>query len=200
MGEEKRDFASNRRRHYFIDTEIQLPLTLGLILIATVEGIFVGWGLSRIMHLASDWQNARQIMEFFVFLLATFLPMVVINFWLSAWFTHRMIGPLSRARKALSAVVDGNLECEIVPREGDFLRHYLEDVNAAVKTLKRLIYRDHQYVQESVEILTQCRDKIGESVLPDQAKSELQKLLSQAKSRLSIVNAHFVRHRRGKEP
>lgn len=195
MAEERSGLTLNRRKRYFIDTEIQLPLTLGLIFIATVEGVFVGWGLSRIIHLASDWQNARQILEFFVFLLITFLPMVAVNFWLSAWFTHRMIGPLSRARKALSSIVEGNLECEIVPREGDFLRHYLEDVNSAVRTLKRLIYRDHQYVQETVELLTQCRDKIESSGLSNEAKSDIQKLISQAKSRLSIVNVHFVRHR-----
>lgn len=195
MDEQKQALTSNRRRHYFIDTEIQLPLTLGLILIATVEGVFVGWGLSRIIHFAFDWQNARQIAKFFIFLIATFLPMVAINFWLSAWFTHRMIGPLSRARKALSSIVDGNLECEIVPREGDFLRHYLEDVNAVIKTLKRLIYRDYQYVQETVEVLNQCRDKIKESGLSEEDKNEFQKLLSQAKSRLSIVNLHFARHR-----
>ncbi len=195
MAEESSGLTLNRRKRYFIDTEIQLPLTLGLIFIATVEGVFVGWGLSRIIHLASDWQNARQILEFFAFLLITFLPMVAVNFWLSAWFTHRMIGPLSRARKALSSIVEGNLECEIVPREGDFLRHYLEDVNSAVRTLKRLIYRDHQYVQETVELLTQCRDKIESSGLSNEAKSDIQKLISQAKSRLSIVNVHFVRHR-----
>ncbi len=195
MAEERSGLTLNRRKRYFIDTEIQLPLTLGLIFIATVEGVFVGWGLSRIIHLASDWQNARQILEFFAFLLITFLPMVAVNFWLSAWFTHRMIGPLSRARKALSSIVEGNLECEIVPREGDFLRHYLEDVNSAVRTLKRLIYRDHQYVQETVELLTQCRDKIESSGLSNEAKSDIQKLISQAKSRLSIVNVHFVRHR-----
>ncbi len=195
MAQESSQLTLNRRRRYFIDTEIQLPLTLGLIFIATVEGVFVGWGLSRIIHLAFDWQNARQILEFFAFLVMTFLPMVLINFWLSAWFTHRMIGPLSRARKALSSVVEGNLECEIIPREGDFLRHYLEDVNSAVRTLKRLIYRDHQYVQETVELLNQCRDKIESSGLPSEAKNDLQKLISQAKSRLSIVNVHFVRHR-----
>ncbi len=195
MPEDISGLTLNRRKRYFIDTEIQLPLTLGLIFIATVEGVFVGWGLSRIIYLASDWQNARQILEFFAFLVITFLPMVAVNFWLSAWFTHRMIGPLSRARKALSSIVEGNLECEIVPREGDFLRHYLEDVNAAVRTLKRLIYRDHQYVQETVELLNQCRDKIENSGLSIEAKSDIQKLISQAKSRLSIVNVHFVRHR-----
>ena len=195
MPEDISGLTLNRRKRYFIDTEIQLPLTLGLIFIATVEGVFVGWGLSRIIYLASDWQNARQILEFFAFLVITFLPMVAVNFWLSAWFTHRMIGPLSRARKALSLIVEGNLECEIVPREGDFLRHYLEDVNAAVRTLKRLIYRDHQYVQETVELLNQCRDKIENSGLSSEAKSDIQKLISQAKSRLSIVNVHFVRHR-----
>jgi methyl-accepting chemotaxis protein len=195
MPEDISGLTLNRRKRYFIDTEIQLPLTLGLIFIATVEGVFVGWGLSRIIYLASDWQNARQILEFFAFLVITFLPMVAVNFWLSAWFTHRMIGPLSRARKALSSIVEGNLECEIVPREGDFLRHYLEDVNAAVRTLKRLIYRDHQYVQETVELLNQCRDKIENSGLSSEAKSDIQKLISQAKSRLSIVNVHFVRHR-----
>lgn len=191
MGQDKH--SVNRRQGYYVEPEIQLPLTLGLIVVATFEGIFVGWGLHWTIRLAQDWQNARQIFEFFGVLLATLLPLVGFNFWLGSWFTYRLIGPLARIRQAMAEVSRGNLECEIAAREGDFLRSYLEDVNSAIHALRRLIYRDRKYAQEAVDLLTQCQERLEKEGFPEKARSGIGSLMTQAKSRLSIVNAHFTK-------
>lgn len=194
---EVKNAAELRRRHY-IDPEAQLPMILGLIFLATFEGILVGWGFHQALIIAQDWKNAQQIMKFFSILILTIVPLVGVNFWLGMRLTHKLIGPISRVRQAMSEIAHGNLDCEVSLREGDFLRSYVQDVNFAIQALKRLIYRDRQYAKESDEILTQCRDRLAKPDIPESARVEIGKLIAQAKSRLSIVNAHFVKRQEDK--
>ncbi len=199
MEQDDSESPGKRRHRYYIDPDTQLPLVLGLIFIVTFEGALVGCGVHQAVRIAQDWQNARQIFEFFAVLIGTLLPLVGVNFWLGTWFTHKVIGPVARIRRAMSEIARGNLDCEITLRDGDFLRAHVQDVNSAIQAIRRLIYRDRQYVREADDILTQCRDRLANADVPGAPRDEINKLIAQAKSRLSIVNAHFVKGKEGGE-
>ncbi|MFH1620008.1 MAG: hypothetical protein ABIG11_08920, partial [bacterium] len=70
------------------------------------------------------------------------------------------------------------------------------DFNQMMQTLRRLIYRDHKYAAEADDILTECREWLSrQETLPSRESEQLNSLINNAKSRLSIINAHFMKGR-----
>ncbi len=190
------------RRRYYVDPELQFPMILALLALVTVEGAFIGWGFSRAAALARDWQRLDQAASFFKALLLTVVPLVVGNFVIGTWLSHKIAGPLTRMRSAMAEIARGNLEIEISERKGDLLHSYVREMGRMLETLRRLIYRDHAYAAEIDALLTQCRQRLAKSKSLDEAeRRELGALLDEAKNRLSIINTHFMKGRQlsGKE-
>lgn len=184
------------RRRFYISPDVQLPIIVSLILLVTAESFLVGWGFSRAIALARQWDRADQALEFFKVVMLTAVPTVAANFFFGAWLSNKLAGPLERMRAAMNEVARGNLEAELSLRGGDILHAHATDFNRMVQTLRRLIYRDHQHAKETDEYLTRLRERLEASSLPDAEKAELKKLINEAKNRMSIVNAHFLK---GKE-
>lgn len=181
------------RQRFYVDPELQFPIILSLIFLVTAQGFFVGWGFAKAIAIARQWQRPEQAAEFFMVLLMTVVPVVVVNFILGTWISHKFAGPLLQIRRAVTEVARGNLEIEVRLRSGDFLHAHAQELNRAIATLRKLIYRDHGYAVEADEILGRAQKRISESSLGSEAKKELLVLLNDAKSRLSIINAHFVK-------
>ncbi len=179
------------RQRFYVDPEIQFPIILSLILLVTAQGFFVGWGFSKAIAVARQWQRPEQAAEFFTVLLLTVIPVVALNFALGTWISHKFAGPLLQMRRALGEVARGNLEVEVRIRSGDFLHAHAQELNRAVSVLRKLIYRDQGYAREADEVLLRCQERLSRSALADDEKRQLKVLLDDAKSRLSIINAHF---------
>ncbi|MEK7381785.1 MAG: hypothetical protein AAB262_00700 [Elusimicrobiota bacterium] len=190
------------RRRYYVDSELQFPMILALIALVTVEGVFIGWGFSRAAALARDWRRLDQAASFFKVLLLTVVPLVVGNFVIGTWLSHKIAGPLVRMRRMMTEIARGNLEVEISERKGDLLHSHVREMGRMTETLRRLIYRDHAHAAEVDTLLTQCRQRLDKSEgLREAERRELGALLDEAKSRLSIINTHFLKGRKadGKE-
>lgn len=182
------------RRRIYIDPDVQLPIILLLLFLVPFEGVLVGWGFSKSMALARQWDRPDQAFQFFKALLLTLVPLVAVNFAIGMWFTHKIVGPLSRMRQAMAEISRGNLEVEIALRKGDFLHQHAAEMNRMLETLRRLVYRDHGHAKETDEILSQCRKWLEKRKdVSEPARKELEKLLDGAQSRLSIINAHFMK-------
>ena len=118
------------------------------------------------------------------------------NFFLGLWLSHKVAGPLLKMREAVGEVTRGNLEVEVAIRKGDLLHEHIKDLNRMVETLRRLLYRDHKHVEEVNVIMTQCREAVARRKdLPEGARKEMNAFIDGAKSRLSIINAHFMKGR-----
>lgn len=182
------------RRRFYIDPEVQFPLILALILIVTFEGFFVGWGLMNAVAAAKDWRNPDQLRRFFLLLAATIVPVVVANFALGAWLSNKIAGPLLRLRQAMGEVARGNLEVTVTLRSGDFLQKHAQEMNRMVETLRRLIYRDRVHAEEADELLDGCLKRLDKAKgVPEAAVEDLRQGLDGAKSRLSVINRHFLK-------
>jgi hypothetical protein len=85
----------------------------------------------------------------------------------------------------------------VVPEQGELLHSHTAQFNEMAERLRHLIYRDYQYTRDVNETLTRCEhwlhDRQG---LSAEEKKELQKLLQEGKSKLSVINSFFMR---GKE-
>lgn len=182
------------RRRFYVDPEIQFPLILALIFLVTGEGLFVGWGLMQAVVAAKDWQNPDQARRFFFILAATIVPVVAANFLVGAWLSNKIAGPLLRLRQAMGEVARGNLEVSVSLRQGDFLQKHAQEMNRMVETLRRLLYRDRVHAEEADELLDACLKRLDKAKgLPEAVEKDLREGLAGAKSRLSIINHHFLK-------
>lgn len=184
------------RRRLYIDPDVQFPLILALLFFVAVEGAFFGWGFAKAIAVARQWDRPDQAAAFFKTLLLCLVPFVAVNFAAGAWLSHKIAGPLLSIRKAMERVGRGDLEVEVVLRRGDFLHAQAQEMNRLVQTLRRLLYRDHAHAAEVDALMTQEREWLArQKDLPEPARAELRALIDGAKSRLSIINAHFVKGR-----
>ncbi len=185
-----------RRRKFYVDPGLQFPLIAGFILVVCVEGGLIGWGVSALVAVARQWDRPDQAAAFLRLLAVLIVSVVSMNFLLGVYVTHKIAGPLERLRRGMAQVARGNLEEEILLRRGDLLGEFTHGFNQMVEALRHLIYRDHRFVTEANEFLTQCQQRIS----PDRAPGagdleELRRLIKEAKSRLSIINDHFMKGR-----
>lgn len=187
---------SYKRRRFYIDPEIQFPLIVSLILLITIQGFLVGWGFYKAIAIAKDWQRPDQMLQFFKALALTIVPIVLVNFLVGTYLSHKVAGPLYKMRRTMSEIARGNLEGEVLLRRGDLLQSCALDFNEMMQTLRRLIYRDHKHADEANLILSECETWLAKrKSLPAGEREELQKLLKDAKSRLSVINTHFLKGR-----
>ena len=189
-----------KRTRFYLDPDVQFPLVALLIVLVTLEGCFVGWGFYKAVIIAQQWQRAHFIGDFVLVVLATIVPMVILNFVLGTYFSHKIAGPLSQMRRAMSEISRGNLESDISLRKGDLLQEFALDFNRMLETLRRLIYRDHQNARDADKILSECRGKLeAQGKITEEARSELEKLVNNAKSSIGIINAHFMKGQKNGE-
>ena len=190
------DKGQSLRARFYIDPEVQFPLILTFIFLATAQGFLVGWAFYKLIAIAKQWDRPDQALEFFRVFLLTVVPVVAVNFALGIWLSHKIAGPLVQIRRAVNEVSRGNLEVEVQLRGGDLLNAPAQDLNRMIATIRRLVYRDHDYVGEANDILTTCEKQLGRgSKISSIEIADLTLLLKKAKAKLSIVNAHFMKGR-----
>ncbi len=197
--DQSEDFSGSRRR-YYIDPEVQFPIIVGTLILTTVMGLFLGWGFYKLIAISKHWQNANQVGTFFLVLLGTLVPAVLINFAFGVFISNKIAGPLYKIRNSINEITRGNLESDVSIRKGDMLQSHVIDYNRMVGTLRRLLYRDHRHSTEVNEIMTDCQSWLekNKTNFDDKSRKELQKIINDAKARLSIINTHFLKGLREK--
>lgn len=182
------------RRNFYTDPELQFPLIAALILLVTVQSLFVGWGFYKLIAIARQWDRPDQAMAFFRTLALTIVPVVIVNFLIGTYLSHKIAGPLFKIKRAVNEITRGNLEADVSLRKGDLIQSYAVEFNTMVQTLRRLIYRDNTNSREADKILGQILELISANTeLSGESKSGIVKLLNAAKSRLSVINTHFMK-------
>ncbi len=183
------------RRKTYVDPELQFPIIAILIFFATAEGALAGWGFSKVFAAAQDWRQSGQTWVFFRDLFLTIVPMVAANFAFGSYLSNKIAGPLWRIRQAMSEVARGNLEADVSPRSGDFLKSHAAAFNGMCASLRHVIWRDRKFAREADEILSSAREEISKGAAQDPGK--LLRLVNEAKNRLSIINVHYTKTPQG---
>lgn len=183
----------------YIDPEIQLPIIVVLILLVSIESIVFAFGFLQAIAITKQIHNPNQTLEFFILLICTIVPVVIVNFFLGTYLSHKIAGPMQKIRKAMTEITRGNLEGNIFLKEGDFLQSYALDFNRMIQTLKNHIQRDRMYVTEANELLNECQSLLsnGQGLSSKDCK-HMQKIIKNAKSRLSIIDVHFTKRKEAK--
>lgn len=186
------------KHKFYIDPELQFPLIGWLILLVTLQGLFVGWGFHRAISIAQQWERPDQMIAFFATICLIILPIVIFNFAFGSYLSYKIAAPLDKVRRAIEQTSKGNLEEEVMLREGELLAGHIEQVNDMIRRLRHILYRDYGYVGEVNETLTQVQTWLaGQEHLKAQERKDIQKLIASAKSNLSIIGAYFMRGKKG---
>lgn len=171
-------------RSLWVDGDIQFRFVAQLILVVMAEGLFVGTGIIRLLMLSQDWSRPNLVFDFFWQLLTLVLPLLLVNGFLGLYWSSRIARPAKALEKGLKQIRDGKLPVTVELEEDDSLRGVTENFNETAYTLNQLLTRDYKLVREAMAELEKCEDAKG---------GELSKILKSARSKLSIVNAHFFK-------
>lgn len=180
----------SRRKQYFVESELQFWFILILIFVASIEGIFVGWGVSRLFAIASDWQRTQMTIEFFKILGLILVLLVGVNFLLGTYFSHKIAGPLFRVRRVLQKIREGNFS-EFQVRRTDVLRDFFREFNETMLTLYKLVHRDKNLAKTALAQLNKCQEILKRKHSIEEFK-EVQKMFLEIKSFLVTVGSHFT--------
>ncbi|MFA6092069.1 MAG: hypothetical protein WCU88_04735 [Elusimicrobiota bacterium] len=182
------------RKRWYVEPELQFPMIAALTAVTVMQGLVLGWGFYKLLSIAKQWERAAQVSDFFLTFLFVVIPAVLISLVSGAYLSYRVAEPVARMRKALSDIERGDLEAELPAAQTGPLQGCLTDFNRMLHSLRTLLYRDHRHAQEVNELVSQIQ-KWGDErrELPDEERKRLRKLVNDCKSRLSIINAHFMK-------
>lgn len=185
------------RRKYYVDPEVQFPIIAAILVLTMGMGLFLGWGFYKLITIAKQWERPDQAFDFFLVLFGTLVPAVCINFALGVFISNKIAGPLLKLRHSINEVTRGNLEQDVSIRKGDMLQSHALDYNRMLGTLRRLMYRDHQHSVEVNDVMTDCQAWLDKrkKQFDEKSRKELQKIINDAKARLSVINTHFLKGR-----
>jgi methyl-accepting chemotaxis protein len=172
-----------RRRQYFVNRSIQLPIAKhGFVLLGAAAIFAAGFFhiVDNILQLYSEDVVVFSLGDFgansFLFIYA--ICFVIVGCWLlfimSVYFSHRVAGPVDKISSQIHTIADGGVATPLVLRNGDHLRK----VSKAVNHLQAKI--DAQS-RETSSLASQIADRFLE--LEDQAGAALALNLVEALSK-----------------
>ncbi|MBI2069720.1 MAG: methyl-accepting chemotaxis protein [Elusimicrobia bacterium] len=171
-----------RLRGLYVDPELQFRFVIFLVVLIMVESVFVGRGLVALVFMARDWRRPDLLFDFFLSLLWLLAPLLAVNVGLGLYWSARIARPLKALDKGLKDLREGHFSPIEDLRPRDALKDLSQNFNETVGRLKYLLTRDRRLVLEALADLDQAQ-----AAKP----GDREKFLLQAKSKLSIVNAHF---------
>lgn len=179
------------RKRYFVEPELQFWFVLVLVLVGLIEGTFVGYGISRLLAIASDWQRTHIVIDFFKTLILVLFPLIVVNFILGIYLSHKIAGPLFRLRRVLREIREGKLSHMVHLRRGDVLKDFFREFNETVFVLNKLVHRNKELIKQVFAQLEQCQEILNKKPSIEDIK-KVQKIFTNIRSFLVAVDSHFI--------
>lgn len=176
-----------------IDIDILIAVLLFLVIFVTLEALIMTRGLAQAAQAAAAVKRPDQLLFYFQRLIVELIPLVGVNVLLGVAVAYRVSVPLRRIRLAVQAVSRGDLEHEVLFKDGPFFESYLQDCHDMLQTLRRLLYRDSESAKIAQGIISDCQRLISEQQLAAPERKKIDELLIAARSQLSMVNDHFLK-------
>ncbi|MBN1621990.1 MAG: hypothetical protein JW871_05305 [Endomicrobiales bacterium] len=181
---------STFRTNYIIEEKFQFWFVIIIILAVTIEGTFFGWGMYKLVNIASNWQKTTMVFDFFATLFGILFFIIGINFIIGIYLSHKVAGPIIKIEKALYDIRAGNFH-HIQIRRGDLLKDFVREYNETISVLEKLITRDRKLVSMAVKKINECNDMIREDHSAKTIET-LTKRFIEIKSYLLAVTSHFA--------
>lgn len=180
-----------RRRHFFIDKQLQtkyMLLTILLLLIYSlifVTLIFLPYILPLHFNLplAERAEAAKILLTLHKSVWPPLVVVILLLGTLSIFITHKIVGPLYRVNKVLSEICEGNLGVKVTLRKGDDLQELAEQLNHLTSELSSFVADlKHDY-----GTLTGCIDELesrieAKTITPETGQELMQRINTSRKN------------------
>ncbi|MFH1674107.1 MAG: hypothetical protein ABIF87_11880 [Pseudomonadota bacterium] len=132
-----------KRLNYLIDKHFQLRLLFMTLISLLIFAIFVGWQVFYamwpiIVREAPTFRIEIIKVDFLLRLLHFSVPVLVVIGVLVIIFSHRIVGPIYRVKRALDALIEGEDVQEIRFRENDEFQSLVPKINKVIQLVKEL--------------------------------------------------------------
>ncbi|MCB4791440.1 MAG: hypothetical protein LHV68_06085 [Elusimicrobia bacterium] len=184
------DRKIQNRTQYVVDLELQFWFTLILIIIVSVEGIFMGWGMHSLYVIATDWQRPDMASDFFMRLGFILLLLIGGNTFIGLYLSHKIAGPLYKLRRALKDIKSGEIN-PVQVRSGDMVKDFVKEFNETIFLLDKLISRDKKVSQMALGDLNGCLDELKDLRTNKETVEKVTQRLIRVKSFLTSIGSHF---------
>ncbi|MBI4051290.1 MAG: methyl-accepting chemotaxis protein [Elusimicrobia bacterium] len=176
---------TDKLKSLYVDPELQFRFVVTLVILLTAESIFVGRILLGLVFIAKNPYRPTLLWDLFMGLFWLLVVLVILNTVIGLFWSVRIARPLKQLDKGLKDLREGRLSTEIESEPKDALKGLVLSFNETMRNLKFILSRDHQLVREAIKDIEKSQSAKGKN---------LQKLLLNAQSKLSIVTAHFFKN------
>lgn len=173
-------FLANSLVHFFIII-MTFVLTLFVPLMVQLDNLSLP--LTERQELAGQFLSLHQRVWPALFVVVLLLAVH------SVFFSHRIAGPLYRARSIFKAIAGGDLTVSTVIRKGDYLHTEMECLDEMVTSIKKNIADIEAQQRELHGPLAELRRAVESGAMTDAGRS--MKKLDEQLERLRVCVGHF---------
>ncbi|OGF50346.1 MAG: hypothetical protein A2044_01020, partial [Candidatus Firestonebacteria bacterium GWA2_43_8] len=172
-----------KRQQIYINTDLQIKMSIFLIIIVTIEVILFG-GIFY-YALSMSQKVTDNIYRFYVLLLCSFVGMTLLNIFLGVFLSHKIAGPIYAFEMRIKNITNGDVSNFVDLRQGDMLRDFETSFNEMMHAIRKAVAEDRKTldsVHKKISELNNKLDKISAGKEAEEFKAGLKEISTEMKS------------------
>src|SRR3989339_2035814 len=165
-----------KRQQIYINTDLQIKMSIFLIIIVTIEVILFG-GIFY-YALSMSQKVTDNIYRFYVLLLCSFVGMTLLNIFLGVFLSHKIAGPIYAFEMRIKNITNGDISTFVDLRKGDMLRDFEISFNEMMHALRKAVAED----RKCLDRINKKLDKIGAGKEAEEMKISLKEISADMKA------------------
>ena len=171
-----------KRQQIYINTDLQMKMSVVLIIIVTIEVVVFGGIFSYALSMSK--QIPDNIYRFYTLLLLCFIGMTVLNIFIGVFLSHKIAGPIYAFELRIKNITNGDISTLVDLRKGDLLRDFETSFNEMMTVLRKTITEDRKTlasVHEKIAVINKKLDKISKGKETEEIKTALKEITNEMK-------------------
>lgn len=172
-----------KRQQIYINTDLQMKMSVFLIIIVTVEVVIFGGIFSYALSMSK--QIPDNIYRFYTLLLICFLGMTVLNIFIGVFLSHKIAGPIYAFEMRIKNISNGDISTLVDLRKGDLLRDFETSFNEMMTILRKTVVKDRKTlagINEKIAAINKKLDKVSKGKETEEIKKALKEITNDMKS------------------
>ena len=146
----KPQFKRRSIRNILINPKMQIQYAIFMVFLSMIFAAIIGLTIWFTVNnvLVAEYSPAGQERHLIVFeqvyqllfvrLVAVFIMGILLTYFLSIWYMHRVAGPIYRTHQILKQIVSGQIPGRLVEfRKNDYFKEILPDLNRVIEILRK---------------------------------------------------------------
>ncbi|OGF45056.1 MAG: hypothetical protein A2231_00655 [Candidatus Firestonebacteria bacterium RIFOXYA2_FULL_40_8] len=172
-----------KRQQIYINTDLQIKMSIFLIVIVTAEVIVFGGIFSYALSMSQKVTD--NIYRFYVILLFSFVGITLLNIFLGVFLSHKIAGPIYAFEMRIKNITNGDISNFVDLRKGDMLRDFETSFNEMMHAVRKAVAKDRESLENAHKKILELNkklDKLGAKKEADEIKAALKEISTEMKS------------------